>query len=270
MESESMKRRKLAWSIGIGAALIIVGGVASSQDMSDAEIIGKVAERVASYPELRNMEVRAVSTMVEMDKQWKPKKEIVVEKIMRMNDGLRSEEILSARQTEKGNTKDVTAEHAQEARKRAEKARRRREERGRDADEEDSGGRRDLSMEQMFPFGEDKRTQYDFVRRNDSYVGRRTVYVLEAKARIRSDKWIEGLYYIDKKTFDVLQAEVHFAKNPRAVKRFEMEAQFQVLPQGYLVLARSRVRIHVGLVIKNIRMQAEETYSDYRISDERF
>jgi hypothetical protein len=76
---------------------------------------------------------------------------------------------------------------------------------------------------------------------------------------------MEGLYYIDRRTFDVLQVEVHFSKNPKMVKRFEMEARFTVLPEGHLVLERSLVRLHVGLVVKSIRMEIQEEYRDYKI-----
>jgi hypothetical protein len=72
--------------------------------------------------------------------------------------------------------------------------------------------------------------------------GRRSVYVIDAKAKRGSKEFVERLYYIDKRSFDVLQAEVPFAKNPTAVKRFEMEARFRVLEQGHLVLEWSRVR----------------------------
>lgn len=147
-------------------------------------ILSRIAERLASYPRLQNVDVKTISLLREMDKNWKPKKETTVGKWMRMREG------------------------------------------------------------------------------------RRSVYVIDAKAKRDSKEFVERLYYIDKRSFDVLQAEVPFAKNPTAVKRFEMEARFRVLEQGHLVLEWSRVRIHVGLVVKNIRMEAEEAYQDYTILDQ--
>ena len=49
--------------------------------------------------------------------------------------------------------------------------------------------------------------------------------------------------------------------------RFEMEARFKVLPEGHLVMERSLIRIHVGLVVKSIRVEAVEEYRDYKILD---
>ena len=235
-----------------------------AQGVSDEIILGRTAERLASYPRLQNVEVRTISLLREMDKNWKPKKETKVEKWVRMRDGSQQEEILSALETKNGRSRDVTAKMAEEARKQAEKA----EKQSAKGKPEEEGRRQSLSIEEMFPFSENKQEHYTFTRQSDSYVGRRSVYVIEAKARMRSKKFVEGLYYIDKRSFDVLQAEVHFAKNPTAVKRFEMEARFRVLEQGFLVLEWSRVRIHVGLVVKNIRMEAEEQYQDYTILDQ--
>jgi hypothetical protein len=45
----------------------------------------------------------------------------------------------------------------------------------------------------------------------------------------------------------------------------EMGMDFYVLPEGYFVLRKMAVRIHVGLVVKNIRQDVIEEYSDYRI-----
>ncbi|MFA9453286.1 MAG: hypothetical protein ACERK6_05155, partial [Candidatus Aminicenantaceae bacterium] len=64
-----------------------------------------------------------------------------------------------------------------------------------------------------------------------------------------------------------LQIEVGFAKNPKMVKRFEMEARFRVLPEGYLVMEQSLMRLHVGLVVKSIRMEVQEEYRDFKILD---
>jgi len=207
---------------------------ASVQEITDEDILDRTAERVAAYPELKNMEAHATATVLNMDKNWKPKKTTLVEKVVRVSDGLRSEEILSAQETAKGRTQDVTAKFAKDARKQEEKARKRRAKRA---------------------------------AKGESYVGRRSVHVIETRAKVPSDERVDGLYYIDQQTFDVLQAEVHFSKNPKMVKRFEMEARFKVLPEGHLVMERSLIRIHVGLVVKSIRVEAVEEYRDYKILD---
>jgi hypothetical protein len=266
MWRKKASRLKIIETCVLTVAVMCSFGLAGGQEVPDEELLDRVAERLSAYPELKNMEARATSRVLNMDKNWKPKKTTLVEKVVRMTDGLRSEEILSAQETSKGRSKDVTAEFAEDARKQAEKARKRRA-KNPGSDDEGDGGRREFSMEQMFPFDPGKRTEYTFVRKGGSYVGTRPVHVIETRAKVPSDERVDGLYYIDKRTFDVLQAEVRFSKNPKMLKRFEMEARFKVLPEGHLVMERSLVRIHVGLVIKSIRVEAQEEYRDYRILD---
>lgn len=247
------------------AVTLLVAGSFFSQGVTLEDIIARTAERVASYPDLPDVEIATESVLLEMDKNWKPKKRTEVEKTVRVVDGLRTEDITQATELRKGKTKDVTLKFRKDAQKNAVKARKRRARQGDGDSGGGGGGRRELSMEQMFPFGEERKDKYEFSRKGNSYVGRRSVYVVEARAKTRSDQFVEGLYYIDQETFDILQVEVRFAKNPSVVKRFEMEALFRVLPEGYLVMSSSRVRIHVGLVVKNIRMEASEEYLDYKI-----
>jgi hypothetical protein len=247
-------------------ALCCAAPQVSAQEITDEEILERVAERLEAYPELKNMEALATATVLNMDKKWQPKKTTLVEKIVRMEDGLRSEEILNAQETAKGRTKDVTAEFVKDALKEKKKAEKRRAKQGAGKDDE-GGGRRDFTMEQMFPFSPERRAEYEYARKGGSYVGRRSVHVIEARAKVPSDERVDGLFYIDKQTFDILQAEVHFSKNPKMVKRFEMEAQFKVLPEGYLVMERSLIRIHVGLIVKSIRVEAKEEYRDYKVLD---
>jgi hypothetical protein len=46
-----------------------------------------------------------------------------------------------------------------------------------------------------------------------------------------------------------------------------MQFDFGRIPEGNLVVMTTKVRIHVGLIIKNIRMEAEEVYSDHKVFD---
>ncbi len=250
--------------VTLGILAVAIPLLIAAQDGSDEFILGRVAERLTSYPEMQNFEVNVISLIKEMDKNWKPNKETKVEKWVRMHNGVRQEEILRAWETNKGRSSDVTAKMAEETRKQEEKAQTRREK----GEPKAEGRRQSLSIEDMFPFSENKQKLYTFTRHSDSYVGRKSVYVIEARAKTRSKEFVEGMFSIDKRSFDVLQAKVHFAKNPTAVKRFEMEARFRVLEQGFLVLQWSRVRIHVGLIVKNIRIEAEEEYLDYTIQDD--
>jgi hypothetical protein len=89
------------------------------------------------------------------------------------------------------------------------------------------------------------------------------VYILENRSKLKSSDNYEGKYYIHPETFDILRADIRPAKNPGPLKLLEMRIDFGRIPEGYLVIRAASVRIHVGLIIKNIRMESEEIYSDF-------
>jgi hypothetical protein len=236
---------------------------ASSPDALD--LVEKIGARIASYPKLESWQARARSTASRMTSEWTPKSVTVAEKIVTVDGGLWSEEILSATETEDGKTRDVTRKLQEEARERAEKQKRSTAD-DRKADQR-SRGRRSLDMtrDEVMPFGPDKRGGYDFTVEGTADLDGSPAVLLRSRSRVRSDEKLEGLYYIDPSTGDVRRAELTLAKKPGPLKRMEMEVDFRVLPEGYQVMTKAVMRIHVGLVVKNIRIEAVETYSDYRI-----
>lgn len=226
-------------------------------------IVEKMAERQATYPKLESWQARAHSTTSRMTAEWKPKSTTTSEKIVRMDGPYWSEEILSATETEDGRTRDVTAKMREEARERAAKQRRSTPAE-READQR-SRGRRGLDMarDELFPFGPDKRSGYDFALEGLAKLDGAPVLVLRSRSLVRSDNKFEGLYFVDPETYDVRRVEMTLAKRPSVLKRMEMEIDFAVLPEGHHMMTKAVMRIHVGVVIKNIRVEAIETYSDF-------
>ncbi len=198
-----------------------------------------------------------------MTSEWTPKSVTTTEKIVTVDAGLWSEEILSATETEDGKTRDVTKKLQAEARERAEKQKRSTADE-RKADQR-SRGRRSLDMtrDEVLPFGPDKRRGYDFTIEGTADLAGSPAVLLRSRSRVRSDEKLEGLYYVDPSTSDVRRAELTLAKKPGPLKRIEMEVDFRVLPEGYQVMEKAVMRIHVGLIVKNIRVEAVETYFDY-------
>lgn len=276
--SRSCAKRPCSLPIPAAAALILfalaaAGSPAQKARKAAAEpstspealaLVEKMAERQASYPELEAWQARAHSTTSRMTSDWKPKSTTTSEKIVRMDGPYWSEEILSATETEDGRTRDVTERMREEARERAAKQRRSTPAE-READQR-SRGRRGLDMarDEIFPFGPDKRSGYDFTLEGPSELDGAPVLVLRSRSRVRSQEKLEGLYFIDPGTYDVRRVEMTLAKRPSVLKRMEMEIDFQVLPEGYHMMAKAVMRIHVGVVVKNIRVEAVETYSDFR------
>jgi len=256
------------WPLLFVLILILVFSGFSKQDETE-DLVSKIAERMAEFPEAENYEAEVSAMLISVDKNWKAKKTTLVEKIVRMRDGVREEEILSAVETEKGRKKDVTQKLRNETRKQQEKAKKKRakQERKGEKSSKRGGGRQELTLDEMFPFNEKKREKYIFQQGENVVFEGKTALVLESKAKLRSDKYYEGTYFIDPDSFEILRALIKPAKNPGPIKKLEMEFFFQVLPEGFFVPKETRVRVHVGLVIKSIRMEIQEVYKSFKRLD---
>jgi hypothetical protein len=251
-----------------GAGLVVFANSKASQTVDAAEVVEKTAQRLESYPEMSHWQATVLSKKIEMDKDWKPKKETIVQKTVLMKNKTRQEKIQSAVEIKKGKSKDVTQKYINQAYKDMQKAAREKKK----AKDKDGGenrkGRMDLSLDEMFPFSEKNKGSYDFVLLEETSVEEVPVYVLDAKAKQRTKEFFDGIFYIDIETWDILRAELQLAKNPGPLKVMEMGVDFYVLPEGYFVLRKMAVRIHVGLVVKNIRQEVIEEYSDYQILEQ--
>jgi hypothetical protein len=231
------------------------------------EILDKVAGRLASYPEPAAWKAEVLSTSREMDSKWQPKKTTVINKTVTMRDKVWTEDILSAVESEDGKEKDVTRKYRDDALKRAEKQRRR--SAPENKEDERRRGRRSMDMDRddLLPFLPGMRGNHDFFLRVPATLEGRQVLVLQSKARERSLEAYEGLYFIDPETFDVRRVELSPSKTPGPLKRLDMEIDFRLLPEGHLVIAKAKMRIHIGLVIKNYRIEAVEEYRSYEMLD---
>lgn len=253
---------------GAGASLQKPSGAKTPAGPSSSPealaLVERMAERLASYPKLESWQARARSTSSRMTSDWKPRSTTTSEKIVKVDGPYWSEEILSATEVEDGRTRDVTAKMREEARERAAKQRRSTPAE-READQRSRGRRSlDMSRDEIFPFGADKRSGYDFTLEGPSELDGAPVVFLRSRSRVRSDDRFEGLYFVDPATYDVRRVEMTLAKRPSVLKRMEMEIDFQVLPEGYHMMVKAVMRIHVGVIVKNIRVEAVETYTDFR------
>jgi hypothetical protein len=238
------------------------------QAVDVTEVVDKTAQRLESYPEMSHWQAAVLSTKTEMDKNWKPKKETVVQKTVLMKNKTQQEKIQSAVEIKKGKSKDVTQKYVNQAYKDMQKAAREKKKTKDKDGEEEKRRRMDLSLDEMFPFSEKNRENYDFTLLEEAVLEGTSVYVLDAKAKQRTKDFFDGIFYINKETWDILRAELQLAKNPGPLKVMEMGMDFQVLPEGYFALRKIFVRIHVGLVVKNIRQEVVDEYSDYQILEQ--
>jgi len=253
-----MKMRFVSSIIVLGAALFFYNDAFSQKNEIEL-LLDYIKERQDSYPEYSRLKASAVTTTTKMDKNWKPKKVTVVKKILKFINGKEIEEILQVLETEKGITKDITEEYVKEAGGKKVKGAKKR--------ERNEGGTFELTKGEIFPFEEEKRKNYDFIKLEDFYIDGFLVYVLETRARVKEEKTWEGTYYIDKDQFDVLKVKIKPSRNPKFIKEFDVDMDFRVTPEGYYVLKSSKVKINGGIFIKRIRMIVEEERSDYEVMD---
>ncbi len=230
-------------------------------------LLDKISERMKSYTELENWSAMVTSTSIDMDKHWKAKKKTVIEKIITVQGEEIEEEILKVLEEKNGKIDDITRKVKAEIAIRKAKARKRKKESREKGDKEQGGGSFNLSLDEAFPFKAEKREEYDYSLLEDTVLNERAVYLLEIRARTPADEKMEGSYFIDMESFDVLKADLRPSKKRNALKEFRMEAFFQVLPGNHFVLKETRIRVYVRFVIKNIRMEAYEAYKDYKILD---
>lgn len=251
---------------------LMMGAVASLHFLAFVQesklefLIDKVAMRQDLYPEYHSWEASVVLTETEMDKDWQPQKVTVIKKIVKVVNDEETEEVLQILETEKGVTKDITEKYIRKAEK--EKDKKKSKEGGHKTEKEEDKGAIKLSQDEIFPFNEEKRKKYDFIMMESSYIGGQEIYVLESRTKIKSEDLWEGIYSIDKESFDVLKVKLKPSRNPKHIKEFEIEMSFQVLPEGYFVLQKSKARIDGGIFIKKIRMTVEEERSNYKIIKE--
>ncbi|HUU52986.1 MAG TPA: hypothetical protein VMW92_08155 [Candidatus Heimdallarchaeota archaeon] len=263
------KRILLAIFLLLLPTLFALAASKALQETDVADVVDKTAKRLESYPEMSHWQALVLSKKTEMDKNWKPKKETVVQKTLLMKDKIQQEKIQSAVEIEKGKSKDVTQEYINQAYKDMQKAAREKKKTKDKDGEEEQRRRMDLSLDEMFPFSEKNRENYDFTLLQETTLEGIPVYVLDAKAKQRTKEFFDGIFYIDKETWDIRRAELQLAKNPGPLKLMEMGMDFYVLPEGYFALRKISVRIHVGFVVKNIRQEVVDEYSDYQILEQK-
>jgi hypothetical protein len=228
-----------------------------------ATIVAKIGDRLASYPKLESWQALAHSTKSRMSSDWVPKSTTTSEKIVTLDGGGWNEEILSATETESGRTRDVTTKLQVEAREHAEKQRRSTGEGHNNESRSRSRRSPDRLREEAFPFSPEKRSGYDFSVLGPADLDGTPVILLRSRCRVRSGDNLEGLYYVRPDTYDVLRAELTMPKRPFPLRRMEMEVDFLVLPEGHQVMKKAVIRVHIGLIVKNIRVEDIETFSDH-------
>lgn len=267
----------MSWLLKSLLALIIIAncylpnGISAGESPATDEdlsvMLDTVAKKISSYPALKNWTASVVTAQTEMDKTWKPKKITRVFKVVRVVGGRRSEEIVRAEEIEKDKTKDITQKYIREVEERRQEQEKREAERRKEPRAEDGSrqSRRSFNLDNFLPFNEKNRGKYVFSLIEDEMLDGKPIFVLQSRAKVRTEELWEGQYYISQASYDLLKAILRPAKNPKFVKEFVAEIEFQELPSGHFVLKKSKMKVDGGIALKHIRMIIEEEYSNYEI-----
>ena len=247
------------WVFGVVLAARLV-----AQDQAGGALLDGIDARTEQYADYDSFSASVVFTMQEMNKRWKPEKIVTVQKRIQQDGEERREVILYATEASRGSEKDVTEEYRDEERKRQERAAKRRKRKEEDGGD---GSGFSLSLEDVFPFSAENRDLFTFRQLADTLASGCGVFRIHVEAREPSDKLFNGEYWIDRETLDVVMIDVVPSKNPRFVKALRMKMWFDVRPGDYFVMTKYWMHVDAGFLFKKVRMEVEEVYTDYRISE---
>jgi uncharacterized protein with PIN domain len=239
----------------LGVSIIVVGVV--SRSFADASLDSLLVRLAADTSDFRQFQT-AVSTdsIREMDSDWKVKSETVIDRRITPKDSTMGNQLIKAVQFEKGETKDITAQMAEEEKKEKEK---------RQAKEKskDDGKSRSFSLggDELFPFSTERRPDFVFTT-GDSVVDGRGVIVLSAEPKKKGEKLYHARYVIERDSLRVFSADLIPTKYPTFVKEMRIRLDF-VPDRPKRVLRRFAMRVYANAIIKKFRMEVVTTLHDF-------
>jgi len=189
-----------------------------------------------------------------------PKETTVIEKKMRVDSQKVSFEIIKAVQIKEDEKTDITSKAKEEMKKEQDL--------NAESDHENQEkGELRLSGDDLLPFSSERTDEYTFTLLRDTLDHAVSYYRIQSKAKELSDKKYEGIYRVNKKTYSISRMIIHPSKNPEFVKKLSLELHFQEMHGNRWMIHKVRSRVYARFLLKKIRMQSEEQYSDYRFDE---
>jgi len=229
---------------GVSAA----GALAESMEST----LDRLEGNCASFGKPLPTEFQSVGTVLEMNSDWKPGTVTRIEKRITLHDSSRMESIIKAVRTGKdGKEKDITEEVIRN-----------------DEKEKKDKSRKSRSMslddKELFVFMKEMRSQYDFSWLSDSLLDGKPVKRLAAVPKTRDVKRFFMTYAVHPDSMTVLSVDMTPSKNPKMVKQMTMQMHFFLDSRGHYFMKRFWMRVYVNLLIKKIRSEISEDYSDFQ------
>lgn len=233
-------------------------------------LIAGVSRKMASFSRDFNYTCLVNSKEYHMDSHWKPKTTRSIEKkLVKQGDEVYYE-IIKAVEIKKNEEKDITGEiqkRNMEARQNVEEEAEK--EKAETDGEDKKEGRHELkmTMDDLNPFNEERRKLYTFDMLPDTTADDQHYYRLKTTAVEPSDKLYEGVYWINADTRVIEYMILQPSKNPKLVKELKMRFRFREMDDGRWMPVKIWTHVYVNLLIKKIRVETEEVYSDYKFQD---
>jgi hypothetical protein len=254
-KSAARARILIGWTAGI---LFLGAGALQGQGLPElGAVLNGVEERLTAGFAYKSWSAASTMVRTEYDRHGAVTKVTTARKNVRVMNGIREEDILEAKETEEGRTRDITAAFAKESKKNWDRERERR------AKGDKS---RSLNLDEIMPFAAKQRGLYDYTLHPAAGPDARRMAALVVKAKKKDSKYWDGTYLIDLVTYDIVKAEVRPSDNPTFVRELWAKADLIPVDGKYLFIARTIFKIDAGfLFVKNVRMLVEDSYTDVKI-----
>jgi len=256
-----IRNSKLIWLL-----LILLPLVLHAEELDS--LIQKIDTRMNAFKKNRQFECLVTSKQFQVNKNWEPEKTTIVEKKMTVDSSGAVFDIIRAVEIEKSKEKDITVDLREDVKKEGHDQDRHEEEN--EDTENEEGGKRSVTLgsDDLNPFSEKNRSQFDFVLLPDTLADSTAYYRIQTIAKVPDEKRYQGIFWINQKNAVVERMKLEPSKNPRFVKDFDLAFRFEGLDSKHWVVKESKVHIYVSLLVKKIRIVSEETYSNYKFPED--
>lgn len=240
---------------------LLLGFITIKLDAQELDsLISRINRKQTTYDMNSDYTCLITSKEHTMDKNWNPKKTKIIEKKFTKNQENRSVDIIRAVEVKKNKENDITDEIKKEMNEKREKEEEEKEE------EEDQEEKRELKLglNDMNPFDVERRDQFNFTLLSDTLVNTHRYSRIQTKAKEPSKDLYEGIYWIDSDTYALTYMEIYPSQNPKFVKELRLKFWFEEMEPNHWMPVQIWTRVFVSILIKKIRIQTEEVYSNYR------
>jgi len=111
-----------------------------------------------------------------------------------------------------------------------------------DADRRKKGRMRNASINPLRPFYPSQRPDYEFILHGVETKQNYTCYHVTANCLIDDDQLLEGEYWFETDSLNLVRAEFNPAKLPTTIRQLDMEMDYAPTPAGYWLQTRFHLR----------------------------